>query len=30
MSKKILIVPAIKEPNADIPRAGPALPFRAI
>src|SRR4030067_3872500 len=30
MSRKILIVPAINEPNAEIPRSGPALPLRAI
>ncbi len=30
ISRTTLIVPAMKEPNAAIPRAGPALPFRAI
>ncbi len=30
MSPMIPIVPPMKDPKADIPRAGPALPFRAM
>src|SRR5271157_423493 len=30
INMKIVIVPAMNDPNAAIPRAGPALPWRAI